>query len=175
MADIQENVDYILESIKTGLGEGVDITIPVYYDLVANGIKSKDAGISSSDINVNAFRSGEQLDKYINHRADGGLATSPELTWFAENSPEMAIPIDGSKNAISLWERTGKLLGMESKLNSASLDGGGSPTIEYSPVLQFYGSAPSKEDLTDALKISQDEFESMMDKYLKNHGRVAFG
>ena len=23
--------------------------------------------------------------------------------------------------------------------------------------------------------ISQDEFESMMDKYLKNHGRVAFG
>lgn len=175
MADIQENVDYILESIKTGLGEGVDITIPVYYDLVANGIKSKDAGISSSDINVNAFRSGEQLDRYINHRADGGLATSPELTWFAENSPEMAIPIDGSKNAISLWERTGKLLGMESKLDSASLDGGSSPTIEYSPVLQFYGSAPSKEDLTDALKISQDEFESMMDKYLKNHGRVAFG
>ena len=175
MEDIQENVDYILESIKTGLGEGVDITIPVYYDLVANGIRSKNIGIPSSEINVNAFRSSEQLDEYINHRANGGLATSPELTWFAENSPEMAIPIDGSRNAISLWEQTGRLLGMEHRLDSASLDGASSPSIEYSPVLQFYGSAPSKDDLTDALRISQDEFEDMMDRYLKNHGRVAFG
>ena len=87
----------------------------------------------------------------------------------------MAIPIDGSRNAISLWEQTGRLLGMEHRLDSASLDGASSPSIEYSPVLQFYGAAPSKDDLTDALKISQDEFESMMDKYLKNHGRVAFG
>ena len=64
---------------------------------------------------------------------------------------------------------------MEHRLDSASLDGASLPSIEYSPVLQFYGSAPSKDDLTDALRISQDEFEDMMDRYLKNHGRVAFG
>ena len=116
------------------------------------------------------------FDTAINHRANGGLATSPELTWFAENGPEMAIPIDGSRNAISLWEQTGRLLGMESVLDTYDLSGSSSgPTIEYSPTLQFYGEAPSRGDLEDALRVSQDEFESLMERYFKTHGRVSFG
>lgn len=111
----------------------------------------------------------------IGHRAKGGLATSPELTWFAEESPEMAIPIDGSQNAISLWEQTGRLLGMDSALDSVDLNSSSSPAIEYKPTLQFYGEAPSKTDIQDALRISQDEFESLMERYLKTQGRVAFG
>ena len=111
----------------------------------------------------------------INHRATGGLATSPELTWFAENGPEMAIPIDGSRNAISLWEKTGRLLGMSSAFDGLDLRGGSGHAIEYSPTLQFYGEAPSKSDLEDALRVSQDEFESLMDRYFKTHGRVSFG
>ena len=112
----------------------------------------------------------------INQRADGGLATRPELTWFAENGPEMAIPIDGSQNAISLWEQTGRLLGMDSVLDGLDLSGGGNaPTIEYKPTLQFYGEAPSREDLDDALKVSQDEFDLLMERYFKTHGRVSFG
>lgn len=111
----------------------------------------------------------------INNRANGGLATRPELTWFAENGPEMAIPIDGSRNAISLWEQTGRLLGMNSVLDGLDLGGGSGPTIEYSPTLQFYGDAPSKDDLEDALRVSQDEFDSLMDRYLRTHRRVSFG
>lgn len=111
----------------------------------------------------------------INQRANGGLATSPELTWFAEKGPEMAIPIDGSKNAISLWEQTGRLLGMDSAFDGLDLNGDSSPTIEYSPTLQFYGEAPSKDDMEDALRISEDEFERLMEKYFKTHGRVSFG
>ena len=34
------------------------------------------------------------------------------LTWFAEKSPEAAIPLDGSSNAISLWKRAGQMLGV---------------------------------------------------------------
>ena len=112
---------------------------------------------------------------FINHRANGGLATSPELTWFAENGPEMAIPIDGSQNAISLWEQTGRLLGMDSVIDGLDFSGGTGPTIEYSPTLQFYGDAPSKEDLTDALRVSQDEFEALMERYMRTHSRVSFG
>lgn len=112
----------------------------------------------------------------INQRANGGLATRPELTWFAENGPEMAIPIDGSQNAISLWEQTGRLLGMDSVLDGLDLESGSSgPSIEYKPTLQFYGEAPSKDDLTDALRVSQDEFDSLMERYFKTHGRVSFG
>lgn len=173
MADVSENVDYILESIKTGLMEGVEITIPVYYDLVKYGIKYKNSGISASDINVNALAL-EDADG-IGHRATGGLATKPELTWFAENGPEMAIPIDGSRNAISLWEQTGRLLGMGSAFDGLDLSSGSGPSIEYSPTLQFYGGTPSKEDLTDAMRVSQDEFDSLMERYLKTHGRLAFG
>ena len=176
MTEIDENVDYILESIKTGLQEGIDITIPVYYELASYGIKSKKAGIPSSDININSFTSFEDFNKFINNRADGGLATEPELTWFAEKGPEMAIPIDGSRNAISLWEKTGQLLGMDSRLDGVDLSGGGSsPNISYNPTLQFYGEAPSRNDLEDALKVSQDEFDSLMERYFKTHGRVSFG
>lgn len=111
----------------------------------------------------------------IGKRASGGLATRPELTWFAEEGPEMAIPIDGSRNAISLWEQTGRLLGMDSALDGVDLSSGDSPVIEYKPTLQFYGEAPSKNDIRDALSISQDEFESLMERYLKTQGRVSFG
>lgn len=124
------------------------------------GEKIKNAAIESS---------------FINHRATGGLATSPELTWFAENGPEMAIPIDGSRNAISLWEQTGRLLGMDSVIDGLDVSGSTGPTIEYSPTLQFYGAAPSKEDLTDALRVSQDEFEALMERYMRTHSRVSFG
>lgn len=176
MAQINENVDYILESVKTGLEEGVDVYIPVYYDLVAMGIKGKRAGVPASDYNLNTFGDMSAFDDFINNRATGGLATKPELTWFAENGPEMAIPIDGSRNAISLWRQTGRLLGMGSAIDGLDLGGGSSsPSIAYSPTLQFYGEAPSRGDLEDALRVSQDEFESLMDRYFKTHGRVSFG
>lgn len=171
MADINENVDYILESIKTGLQEGIGITIPVYYELAHYGIQYKKAGVAASDININALSG---VEGEIGHRANGGLATRPELTRFAENGPEMAIPIDGSRNAISLWEKTGRLLGMNSVLDGVDLGGGSGPSIEYSPTLQFYGEVPSKDDLTDALRISQDEFDILVDRYFKNRGRMAF-
>ena len=86
-----------------------------------------------------------------------------------------AIPIDGSQNAISLWEKTGRLLGMSSAIDGLDLSGGSGPTIEYSPTLQFYGGTPNKDDLTNALRVSQDEFDSLMERYIKTHGRLAFG
>ena len=111
----------------------------------------------------------------IGKRAKGGLATSPELTWFAEEGPEMAIPIKGGQRSIDLWEQTGRLLGMDSVLDGVDLgSSGGGSSIEYKPTLQFYGEAPSKSDITDALRISQDEFEGLMARYLKTQGRVSF-
>lgn len=88
---------------------------------------------------------------------------------------EAAIPIDGSRNAVNLWEQTGRLLGMDSVLDNVSLEGGSSPVIQYNPVLKFYGDAPSRDDIADALSISQDEFEGLMERYLKDKGRVSFG
>lgn len=44
--------------------------------------------------------------------ADGGIFTDPHIAAFCENGMESVIPIDGSANALSLWEKTGQLLGL---------------------------------------------------------------
>ena len=51
---------------------------------------------------------------------------------------------------------------------------GDATRIEYKPTLQFYGDAPSKKDLTEALSISQSEFNKLADNYNKLRRRVAF-
>lgn len=146
----------------------VNVTLNPLYTWKNNAVPSLPglSGLSATTGNTS------KLD--IKHNANGGIWDQPILTTFAENSPEAAIPIDGSRNAINLWEQTGRLLGMDSVLDNVSLEGGNGPVIEYSPVLKFYGEAPSKEDISDALSISQDEFESLMDRYLKKNGRVSF-
>lgn len=145
----------------------VNITLNPLYSWRYNQLPSLPGLPSNSTIN-----SLNNLD--IKQNAEGGIWDQPILTTFAEKSPEAAIPIDGSKNAINLWEQTGRLLGMDSVLDNVSLEGGSGPVIEYSPVLKFYGEAPSKEDISDALSISQDEFEGLMERYLKSKGRVSF-
>ena len=113
----------------------------------------------------------------INGHADGGFVWNRELSWLGEEGPEAVIPLDGSDRAASLWEKAGKLLGMKSISERYDLSGiaaGSGAKIEYSPTLQFYGEAPNRQDLDDALRMSQDEFEAMMERYLKHNGRVAF-
>lgn len=112
----------------------------------------------------------------IDHNANGNIIWNKELSWVAEKGPESIIPLDGSRRAVSLWERTGQLLGMESAFDQLDLDAGSSnATIEYKPTLNFYGEAPSKDDLTEALSISEEEFNTLMDKYFRTHSRVSFG
>lgn len=114
-------------------------------------------------------------DLYAQHNARGGLVNSETLSWLAEDGPEMVIPLDGSRRAFELWQQASQFMN-GSLLDRYDINAGGSSetTIEYSPVLQFYGEAPSKSDLDSALKTSQDEFEAMMEKYLKKQARLAF-
>ena len=48
------------------------------------------------------------------------------------------------------------------------------PSIVYNPTYQFYGGTPSKEDMVEAGRISQEEFNEMMDKYKRDHDRTDF-
>lgn len=115
------------------------------------------------------------IGHYVAHNARGGLVNSETLSWLAEDGPEMVIPLDGSRRAFELWQQASQFMN-GSLLDRYDINAGGSndTTIEYSPVLQFYGEAPSKSDLDSALKTSQDEFEAMMEKYLKKQARLAF-
>ena len=114
------------------------------------------------------------LLKNLPGHADGGIFTTPHIAAFAEKGPEAAIPLDGSRNAISLWENVGRLLGMKSVLDDVDLGGGGGAYIEYKPQLVFNGGTPNQSDIESALRISQEEFEGMMRQWIKNNSRFAF-
>ena len=46
--------------------------------------------------------------------------------------------------------------------------------ITYAPTFQFYGAAPTKEDMVDAGRMSQDEFNDMMEEWIKQRKRLSF-
>lgn len=146
---------------------------PTYKDTVDN------ADLTLEQI-MNSGLTQQEKNDYIhkiNGHASGGFIWNRELSWLGEKGPEAVIPLDGSDRAASLWEQAGKLLGMGSltdRYDFSGLASGSGAKIEYSPTLQFYGEAPSRQDLDDALRMSQDEFEAMMEQYLKRNSRVAF-
>ena len=47
-------------------------------------------------------------------------------------------------------------------------------SIVFSPTYNFSGDAPSKQDIVEANRMSQSEFEKMMKEYLRKNKRVAF-
>ena len=181
-----ENFDYIKQVLEetgrsfdevmaNGITENKNIVTDAVNE-VMNEVYSKVTNINGKIFGYNPgsnLRDPLGLNKLPGH-ADGGIFTVPHIAAFAEEGPEAAIPLDGSANAISLWERTGKLLGMGSVLDGLSLGGGSTQSIEYKPTLIFQGQAPSQSDLESAMRTSQDEFEMMMNRYLKEHRRVAF-
>lgn len=117
--------------------------------------------------------------------ADGGIFDQPHIARFAESGPEAAIPLDGSQNAISLWQKTGELLGLNgldgTGDNSLSVNidraiEGNEPqvNIEYHPVLNFEGSV-NREEVAGVMETEQDKFNRMMSQWAKENLRFSFG
>ena len=50
----------------------------------------------------------------------------------------------------------------------------GGETFVFSPTYRFEGGTPSKEDMVQANKMSQEDFKKMMREYLRTEGRRAF-
>ena len=133
----------------------------------------------------------------LHRNAKGGIYTKPILTTFAEDRPEMALPLDGSTRAKSLWQHAGKLLGMTptedktlySTLSEKSRDkelvhglsGGGNSSatqssdvhITYAPVINVQGNADEKV-IKKVVRMSHAEFAEMMEHYQLSKKRVSF-
>jgi hypothetical protein len=78
---------------------------------VLGGIRNTVNGIISSIKSVAGFGGGGGSEIAANAR--GGIYRKGAfLTTFAEESPEAAIPLDGSQRAIALWQKAGEMLGM---------------------------------------------------------------
>ena len=179
---------YSDEYIKELFSQGFDIAADVNVTL--NPIIS--GGVSAV---ASAASAAAKASTGMPGHAEGGIFDKPHVAWFAEDGPEAAIPLDGSNNAISLWERVGKLLGVfdggmpagrgeelynsvtnyqTTNDNSTSDDSTDSRQFVFSPQIEIKGNA-SREDVEEALNISMEQFRELMEQYIAEKSRVSFG
>lgn len=176
LEELQKQGAYIPEQIAAGItgnSAAVQTALTGVYSDIAESFSK-------------VAESGRNAIQAIPGHADGGIFTQPHVAWFAEDGPEAAIPLDGSRNAIDLWEKTGELLGMDglsggaepltASIEEAAYNGPGETVIhvDNSRVLNFNGGAPSKEELAEILDDENEKFARMMETYLANNRRVSF-
>ncbi len=150
-----------------------------------NSIKN----IFSKKVEVNASVSG---DASANAHAAGGIFRQPTLLssvnganhLVGEAGPEAILPLD------TLWQQMSNMYNpaintINNKLNILAERIGAdksektidtfsdTPPITYSPTIIIQGNA-NKEDVEEALSMSQEEFERMYVKMVKDHDRTKF-
>nr|DAO68489.1 MAG TPA: minor tail protein [Caudoviricetes sp.] len=189
-----------------GLQSGIDSqkikteqTIGQYYRQVGNEIKRQFLQPFTVDIKLDPVISDGGIRRNVGapyrdpagkkpaHYASGGLIEKPTLSYFAEESPEMAIPIDGSRNATELWKETGRLLGLYQENNygvyskalsgasatSSGFQGQAAALPTYSPVFNLYGSA-GREEVEDAEQASFERFKEWFLRFEESRSRMSF-
>lgn len=77
-----------------------------------------------------------------------------------------------SRSAV-IGETIGTLTGNGGKQEKGT-ESDNAPTFVFSPTYNFEGEAPSKEDIVEANRMSQAEFEKMMKEYLRKNKRISF-
>ena len=102
----------VFNTIKS-IAENVLGGIKNMINTILDGISSAASKLPSLNLNVRGLN--------IPGFAVGGLISKPTIATFAENGPEMAIPIDGSQRAKNLWTQTGEMLGMFRKDNAQGM------------------------------------------------------
>ena len=172
-----------MEDYTNRMIRGMNIDGKINVNLGASGSRPAAASLERTVLNARA----------IAHHARGGLIEQPTLSYFAEEGPEMAIPIEDTDHARGLWAQAGKLLGVyqESQGNSygnyyreitagpaAALETGpqgiaGGLMAAFAPVQNFYGDV-KKEDVEAANRSSYEEFLEHIDRFLFERRRVAF-
>lgn len=179
LEDLQAQGTYIPEQIAAGIRQNRDVVQNAVLDACNVGITQKLPRITTAGY---AASPGTGMPGH----ADGGIFTVPHVSWFAEDGPEAVIPLDGSRNAIDLWTKAGELMGMDglsggaepltASIEEAAYAGSGETVIQVdnSRTMQFYGSAPPKDELEEILEDEDEKFAIMMQRYLGHNRRVSF-
>lgn len=188
LEELQEQGTYIPEQIAAGIRENrnaVQSAVLEACDMsILQGLNAIGLGVKPIGISNDGYA--ENPPETLPGHADGGIFTVPHVAWFAEDGPEAAIPLDGSRNAIDLWLKTGELLGMDglsggaeplaASIEEAAYEGAGENVfqIDNSREMHFHGSAPSKEELAELLDDENEKFARMMQTWMSNNRRFSF-
>lgn len=132
------------------------------------------------EANVQASASGKgEVQLYdsdgidIGSNARGGIyGKGAFLTTFAEESPEAAIPLDGSPRAVSLWQQAGEMLG----ITPAIFGGSSSITATFAPQIHIAGTA-EQGTVTKIQQVMQEslaDFERKLASLQNQKARVSY-
>ena len=157
----------VQEKLDEGIDGEVDVNItvnPIIKNL--NSIGLAVGGVVGAGATA--------VGNLIGSHAEGGFVSGKQLSWLAEEGPEVVIPLNDSERAMSLWKQTGEVLDAKSRLDSTDLDESvkESLIVTYAPVYNISGSSVKKDDVE---KITQDgfrQFSKYMDEYTKQNNRV---
>ncbi len=121
----------------------------------------------------------------VNAYANGGVITAPEMALVGEAGyPEVIVPIDGSANAMALWQTAGRMLGVSGAQQAPSVSlapsvpmttgaaSSGDVNITFAPVIQ--GGTGSTDDMMAALDAKMREFAKMMSQYSAGQRRLSY-
>lgn len=96
--------------------------------------------------------------------ATGGIATAPTLAMVGEGGePEAVLPLSKLAQLLDDWEK-------KPKPGSA----GGGDSIVFSPVFNFYGGTPSREEAMEAGRVSFAEFKRLYRRMKDEERRKQF-
>lgn len=96
--------------------------------------------------------------------ATGGIATAPTLAMVGEGGePEAVLPLSKLAQLLDDWDR-------KPKPGSA----GGGESIVFSPVFNFYGGTPSREEAMEAGRVSFAEFKRLYRRMKDEERRKQF-
>lgn len=163
-----------LESMRVQFAEGLDVTVPVNVQTITKSNQGQTA--------LSQFKKG-----VLPAHAEGGIFDTPHIAEFAEEGPEAAIPLDGSRNATELWKETGRLLGLyqENNYGAYSKALSGAPAVSssfqgqppalptYSPVFNLHGSA-GREEVEEAEQASFERFKEWFLRFEESRSRMSF-
>ena len=111
----------------------------------------------------------------VRHNAIGGIYKQGAfLTTFAEDSPEAAIPINGSARSAGLWERTGEAMGLLNKRGtSVNRKQPNMVSIEFKPNITIQGNADEKV-VQNAMAVTMDQLKRMLRDLQMNERRLSY-
>ncbi len=184
----------LFTSIGTAVGDAISGAVRGAVNAVLSGaIGIINGFISAINLAISAINliPGVEISKLekleVPQLAEGGVVTSPTFLEAGEAGSEAIIPlgelwdqmqgfVDDALAAPSNWiaEALAALGGSGSEDAPPPDDDLPPIYITYSPVYHFEGEAPSREDLLEAEKLSQEEFNRMAAQWLKEARRTNF-
>ncbi len=187
LPDLKSKASEIRSTIEDELESGINADIPVDISLY-----TKENVPNLFDTNFKEL-SNNLLNLLPGHK-DGGIFNTPHVAWFAEDGPEAAIPLDGSSEAIRLWQMAGQILGMfdlndEYKSRSISIPNSYQQLVNNASTNSSVTNAPTitienhitvesgadVDKVKTAINDSYAQFKSYMSRYDKEITRTSMG